>query len=205
LARVGRGRYALGATLIAMADTHALHRLIAALGAPIVRALAQRTGLAAHLGVFEGDMVTYLIKAGRDSARIFTKEGMQLEAYCSGIGKVLLAHLPAAERRRYLATGPFIELTPNTITDPRALASALDDVRARGFACDNCEIDLNLRCIAAPVRNAASEVVAAISVSSRAADQSIDGLQKMLPTLQAAAGELELALDPPPRQARHAG
>src|SRR3546814_4531438 len=53
--------------------------------------LAQRTGLTAHLGCLESNMVTYLIKEGSEPD-VFTREGIQLEAYCSGIGKVLLAH-----------------------------------------------------------------------------------------------------------------
>ena len=72
--------------------------------------LAKRTGLTVHLGVFEGDMVTYLVKAA-GVTDVLTQEGMQLEAYCSGIGKVLLAFLPLDEREQYLAGGPFVRLT----------------------------------------------------------------------------------------------
>ena len=78
-------------------------------------------------------MVTYLANAsyGRNDFRI--NEGLQLEAYCSGVGKVLLAHLPDAARENYLSQGEFIALTPNTIVDREAFARELDLIRQRGW------------------------------------------------------------------------
>ena len=90
---------------------------------------------------------------------------MQLEAYCSAIGKVLFAHLPEAERERYLAGGPFVPLTARTIVDPARLRGELDAIRICGFAIDDEEIAPGLRCMAVPLRNSDGAVQAAISVS----------------------------------------
>lgn len=192
LARVGRGRFLPGLSLMNLAGPAALNRLIAGLGAPTIARLARQTRLAAHLGVFEGEMVTYLIKEGRESARIFTREGQQLEAYCSGIGKALLAHLPDAERERYLASGEFVGVTPNTITAPDALRADLRLTRARGYAVDDCEIDFNLRCVAMPIMTPDGTVIAAISISSR--DTPLDQVTDALPALRDAKHEIETKL-----------
>jgi DNA-binding IclR family transcriptional regulator len=142
-------------------------------------------------------MVTYRLKTGRGAKNLFTRTGLQLEAYCSGIGKVLLAHLPAAERRAYLAAGPFVALTPNTITDPAVLASTLDEVRAQGFASDDGEIVEDLVCLAVPIRAPDGRVPAAISVSRQAGRRPTAAVEELLPLLTAAAREIEaLAFSP---------
>ena len=73
--------------------------------------------------------------------------------------------MPDDELDRYLADGGFIALTPNTITDPEQLRAEIEDVRRRGWAADNEEIALGLRCIAVPVRGRDGSILAAISIS----------------------------------------
>lgn len=207
IVRVGRGRFMLGAALIGLVGPQAHTQLLTALGAPIVRELARQAGLASHLGVFEGDMVTYLAKAGRDAKHIFTQEGMQLEAYCSAIGKALLAHLPTGEQRRYLRAGPFVRLTPNTIVEPQRLEQELQATRERGYAIDDCEVDSGLCCVAAPVFDPSRRAIAALSISKRT--NAVDELADAIPALRQAALDLETKLagsvglnpasPPPPR------
>jgi DNA-binding IclR family transcriptional regulator len=165
LTPTGGGRHIAGPKLLGL-----LHRLdekqvIANVAAPVLHELAGRVRSTVQLGTFENDMVTYRIKTGRGANDLFTKIGMQLEAYCSGIGKVLLAHLPEEQLRAYLATGPFVPLTARTITDPARLAEELEQVRAQGLAVDDGEIAEGLYCIAAPIRMADGRVPAAISIS----------------------------------------
>lgn len=83
--------------------------------------------------MLENDMVTYLVREGAEARTIFSEENKQLEAYCSGIGRMLLASLPEPDREAYLAEGPFVALTERTITDPAEL-------RAAGFFSE-CNID----------------------------------------------------------------
>jgi DNA-binding IclR family transcriptional regulator len=136
-------------------------------------------------------MVTYRIKTGRGAHDLFTRTGLQLEAYCSGIGKVLLAHLPVAERHAYLAAGPFVALTSHTITDPARLAVALDAVRAEGFATDLGEIVEDLQCLAVPVRQPDGRVRAAISVSRQTGRGRTPPMDDTLALLLVAAQEIE--------------
>lgn len=147
-----------------------LHRLdekqvIANIAAPMLHGLAQTLQSIVQLGTLENAMVTYRIKTGQGAGGLFTKVGMQLEAYCSAIGKVLLAGLPPAERQAYLANGPFVPLTARTITDPGKLAIELEAVARQGHAVDNGEIAEGLVCLAVPICKPDGSVPAAISVS----------------------------------------
>jgi IclR family transcriptional regulator, acetate operon repressor len=165
LIAVGRGRHVAGPKLADLASKTSLHPALIALGQPIVKRLAKATGCVAHLGVLEKDMVTYLLKAGPSSLAIFTEQGTQLEAYCSGIGKILLASLPSDELATYLKAGPFIPLTPHTIIDPKILADQLVMIEQQGFARDVEEVANGLFCLAVAIHNPAGAAIAALSVS----------------------------------------
>lgn len=118
-----------------------------------------------HVAILFDDMVKYIAKAEAPrSLRITTVVGTTLEAYCTGVGKVLLAFSLAAELARYIAAGDFHALTPKTITTKDGLVDELKKVRARGYAIDEEEFELGLRCIAAPIFSG-KKVVAAISSS----------------------------------------
>ena len=162
---LGRGRHCASPHLLELMQNVSLRPALNALARPTIKQLARDCASVAHLGIMDDDMVTYLVKEGRDHGAVFTEEGKQLEAYCSGIGKVLLAALPAAEQGRYLATAPFVALTDNTITDTAGLAEELSNVARLGYAQDREEIALGLHCLAVPIRAPAGGAVAALSIS----------------------------------------
>jgi IclR family transcriptional regulator, acetate operon repressor len=196
LTRLRRGHYLPGPALLRLGRRDNLQRVLKGLGRPVVDKLSRDTGCIAHLGVFEDGMVTYLLKAGRLAGTVFTREGTQLEAYCTGIGKVLLAALPDTAREEYLRTGPFIRLTQNTLTDPQVLRSALQIIAAQGFATDNAEMDVDLLCLAVPVRVGNGEVVAALSISTRVNRNPGSSPLAHLETLRRAANVLRHRLEP---------
>lgn len=165
LMATGGGRHVAGARLLGLLHRLDEKQIIANVAAPLLHELAARVRSVVQFGTFENDMVTYRIKTGRGANALFTRIGMQLEAYCSGIGKVLLANLPMAEREAYLAGGSFVALTERTIVEPARLREELDAVRAQGFAIDDEEVALGLRCMAVPLRRSDGRVLAAISVS----------------------------------------
>jgi DNA-binding IclR family transcriptional regulator len=184
------GRHVPGPRLLGL-----LHRLdekqvIANIAAPMLDRLAGETNCIVQLGTFENDMVTYRVKTGANAAGLFTRVGMQLEAYCSGIGKVLLAHLPQRDRDAYLACGPFIALTPQTIVDPAALDAELSRVRREGFAVDDGEITDELVCVAVPIYWTDGQVPAAISASQARNATSCVSNDHLVPTLIAIADRI---------------
>ncbi len=196
MTRLRRGHYLAGPQLLRLGGAGQLSQVLTSLGRPIVEGLARKTHCAAHLGVFEGGMVTYLLKADRKNTGLFTREGTQLEAYCTGIGKVLLASLPDAALREYLANGPFIRLTSKTLTDKAALVAAITAVRADDYATDDAEMDTDLTCLAVPVRDNKGAILAAISISKREPHASASKLLVHLDVLRAAASQLVRRLDP---------
>jgi IclR family acetate operon transcriptional repressor len=170
---IRRGRrqpFAPGVFLLSLLDRVRLGALIAEVARPIVLRLATELRATSHLGVLENEMVTYLVKAQPEEYGLFSKENFQLEAYCSGLGKVLLAWLPDAELNAYLGAGEFVSLTRNTIVDEALLRAELMQVKQQGFAIDNEEFERDLFCVAVPLRESDGRIMAAISVSGRSPD-----------------------------------
>jgi IclR family transcriptional regulator, acetate operon repressor len=164
IARFEKGRYAAGGQFIALSRSVDAHAALARSARPLLRRLANGYGMTVHLGVLEDGMVTYLIKETPATDAIFTREQGQLEAYCTGVGKVLLAHLDRAVRDVFLG-GDFIALTPQTITNPAKLRIEIERVRAQGYAVDDREMAENVFCVAVPLLDRNGHAVAALSMS----------------------------------------
>lgn len=193
-----RGHYHIGPLVADLAAATAPDELMAKIARPHLKALARRHGMTAHLAILNGDMVSYLAKeTGGGSKGILTLEGTQLEAYCSGLGKALLAHLSVRERERYLSEGPFPPLTANTITDPNELRAELARTRKRGYALDNEEVLDGLKCVAVPVRDQEGRTRAALSLSGAAGDFSAAHIKTVAEQLNALADQLREKLFPP--------
>jgi IclR family acetate operon transcriptional repressor len=176
--RVDHGAYVMGPTLLRLTGASP-HKLLAETARPIARRLAARVRATIHLGVLEQDMVTYIVKEVGGPADIFSREGLQLEGYCTAIGKMLLASLPAAERERYLAGGPFVALTERTITDIDQLRVTLDLAAQDGFATEVEESEIGLRCLAVPIRYEGS-IIAALSVARKGRGYAVSRTAGML-------------------------
>lgn len=194
LRRLSNGRITVGRRLRALAQLADEKQVIVGVAAPVLHRLAAGLHCVAQLGTLENDMVTYRIKTGQGAGDLFTRVGLQLEAYCTAIGKVLLAALPEIERETYLSTGPFPALTARTITDPAALRDHLQQVREQGFARDDEEIVEGLSCLAVPIHTADDSAVAAISVSRPTSSVGQTPEAKVIGQLQRAAREIEAAL-----------
>jgi IclR family pca regulon transcriptional regulator len=152
---------------------------------PYLEELRQRTSYTTSLAVLDGSEIVYV-----DRARSFRRAqgkidldlhpGSRLPAYATAMGKILLAYLPEADQRELLGSIKLAKRGPNTITSKKALRDELDEVREEGFAVNDQELAPDLFAIAAPVRNEAREVVAAINV---AAPSSVISLEEMVAAL----------------------
>jgi DNA-binding IclR family transcriptional regulator len=136
---------------------------------PHLERLMFETGETAHLCVLVEHEILYLDKVeSPKTIRIASSVGGRNPAFCSGVGKCLLAALPDAELDRLLRQHKLTTYTRHTITTPAALKSELQQVRENGYAVDNEEREEGLRCIAAPVRDHSGEIIAAMSVAGPA-------------------------------------
>jgi IclR family pca regulon transcriptional regulator len=138
--------------------------------APYLEELRQRTSYTVSLGVLDGPEVLYVDQArsfrrGQGQAGGDARTGSRLPAYCSAIGKLLLASLPDDDQRELIAQIKLQKHGPNTITSKKALREELDEVRVANFAVDDEELSKNLYAIAAPVRNESRQVVAAVDIA----------------------------------------
>jgi DNA-binding IclR family transcriptional regulator len=162
--KIARNHYVGGPTLRRLAELQPpAIQILADMARPILAGLSRRAQRITHLGVLEDNMMTYLVKEGDPESRAPSKPDMQLEAYCTGVGKALLAHLPKADRDAYLSTAPFVSLTPSTIVSADALQEEFTLIRDRGYAIDNEEMFDGFICIAVPV-SVGDQVVAAVSL-----------------------------------------
>jgi IclR family acetate operon transcriptional repressor len=117
--------------------------------------------------------------------RMFTEVGRRVPAHCTGVGKALLATLPTSEVRALIARTGLPAATPHTITDPALLLRELDRIRARGYAVDDAEQELGVRCVAVAVPGAPSAT--ALSVSGPAARVTWEAVEGFVPQLRTAA------------------
>lgn len=180
-------RYALGPRLIRLGD--AASRMLGEWARPQLAALVDATGESANLAMLDGDAVVYVAQVpSRHAMRMFTEVGRRVPAHCTGVGKALLATLPAAEVRALVARTGLPAATPHTITDPAALTRELETVRAHGYAVDDAEQELGVRCVAVAVPGAPSAT--AISVSGPAARVTWEAVEGIVPQLHLAAEAL---------------
>lgn len=133
---------------------------------PILRKLMHATGETANLGREQGGRVLFLSQVEtHETIRAFFPPGTLSPMHSSGIGKALLAQMDEDQLDRTLADQELESFTANTITDTVALKADLKLSRAQGFALDNEEKNVGMRCIAAPVFDLNSEAIAGLSVS----------------------------------------
>lgn len=156
--RLGIRLFEYGSTVLANLE---LHRE----GRSIVESLHRLTGRTVHLAVFDGwrAVVIQRIEAGGEGPL----PGSFVEnapAYCTSVGKAILAWQGEEVVQRVIAGG-LARFTDGTLAEPAALIADLAATRARGYAVDNAEHQPALRCVGAPIRNAAGTVFAALSVS----------------------------------------
>jgi len=164
-----RGRYRPGLLLLSLSHNVTISELLRDASQALMTELSKSLGLTIHMGVLEHGMVTYVAKVSAPgSFPVNTRVGAQLEPYCSGLGKVLLAALPDPDVESFILDGELVALTPHTITTAPALRAELKRVREQGYAMDDREHHASMRCIAVPVRDQDGRAVAALSASDAA-------------------------------------
>ncbi len=163
-----RERYRLGMKLFEYGSTVLSSMDLQRIAGPFIAALTRRSGEGGHLCVFNGTHMVLVRRVMRDAGSPNTFTEMEESAcHATGVGKATLAFQPAPVLQRII-DGGLPAFTRNTITDPARLEQALAAIRARGFAIDDGEHDAQVRCVAAPIRNASGRVFAAISLTGPA-------------------------------------
>ncbi|NLM43446.1 MAG: IclR family transcriptional regulator [Clostridiales bacterium] len=158
-------KYRLGLNLLVLGGK-VLNRLdIRTVASPIIKDVCGKTDETVHLGILDGTEVVYIDKQeSSQSMRLFTAIGTRYPAYCTGIGKAILAFLPIEDQAKRIPD-QLNRFTANTLKDKREVMEHLKLVKQTGYAIDDEENMEGLRCVGAPIFNHTGKVVAAVSVA----------------------------------------
>ena len=180
-------RYALGPRLFLLAESSST--MLTSFAQPHLGHLVDEIGETANLAMLDGDQVAYVAQApGRHSMRMFTEVGRRVLPHCTAVGKALLAHSSDEDVRALLARTGLPRHTPHTLTEPDELLAQLGRIRECGYAMDEGEQEVGVRCVAVAVPGSAIRL--AMSVSGPAPRMSDELLVHAVPVLQEAAGRL---------------
>ncbi|MBA5776032.1 IclR family transcriptional regulator [Stappia sp. F7233] len=189
-------RYRLGLRLIRLAHGAWEDASLAQVAGPAVEALSSELGMTVHLACLENGQVLYLDKRNRThGVEMFSRPGRIGPAYCTGIGKAMLAFLPEEELRATLDRQAFHRHTANTLTSRAALCRELREIRERGFAYDDEEHEPSIICVAVPILSRDGRVVGGLSVTTTTKAGSLEELAAVAPRLKAVAGEISAAAE----------
>ncbi|MEM9762090.1 MAG: IclR family transcriptional regulator C-terminal domain-containing protein [Pseudomonadota bacterium] len=181
--RVGVAAFYVGSSFARSRDKLTLTR-------PYLRRLMEVSGETANLFVeSDGEAICIGQIESRHAMRAITGVGGRVALHASGAGKVLLAHMDATRRHHLLSAMPLARVTAATITDRARLEGALDEVRSLGYASDDEEHALGLRCVSAPLFDEHGNAVAAISVSGPSARIPLERLANLGRMVAQAASE----------------
>jgi DNA-binding IclR family transcriptional regulator len=186
-----RGTYALGVRLVRLAHAAWQQSSLAPLARPYLDDLAAITGETIHLAQMDMGQVLYVDK--RNAARpvdMFSSAGKVGPAYCTGVGKAMMAWLPDDALKTVLSRQSFHRFTPHTYADPAALITELHAIRARGYAFDREEHEPGIICVAVPILTKAGRVIGAISLTSTTQRTTLTALEACADQIIQTAGKI---------------
>ncbi|MEW1832433.1 IclR family transcriptional regulator C-terminal domain-containing protein [Streptomyces sp. NPDC088196] len=185
----GDRRFALTPRVLSLGFPPLSRTTLPELALPHLSALASRIHESASLAILVGDEIQYTARVA--TSRVMSVNiavGTRFPAYATALGRVLLADAPPRDHE-------LRALTPRTLTDPAALAAALETVRTRGYALVDEELEAGLRSIAVPVRDRTGRVVAALNTATHVTGRTVaEYVRDVLPELTVAAGAIEADL-----------
>jgi DNA-binding IclR family transcriptional regulator len=158
-------RFCLGTKVIELAGSFLVHSDLRTESQEVLNELADKTGETIHLAVPSGTEVVYIAKVeSKHALGMFSHIGARLPMYCTALGKAILAFSGERLLHAVLAE-PLVPRTPNSITSAKALETELALTHSRGYAIDNEENEIGIRCVGAPIFDYTATPIAALSIS----------------------------------------
>lgn len=184
-------QYVLGPRLIRLGETSS--HMLSIWARPHLARLVDELGESANLAMLDGDQIVYVAQVqSRHSMRMFTEVGRRVLPHCTAVGKAILADFPESQVRELLHRTGMPRHTDNTITDPDEFARQLAKAAADGFAMDEGEQELGVRCVAVAVPDAPTRL--AMSVSGPAGRMTEELVARAVPLLTSAGEALSADL-----------
>lgn len=180
-------QYALGPRLIRLGESSA--RMLNIWARPHLVRLVEKLGESANLAMLDGDQMVYVAQApSPHSMRMFTEVGRRVLPHCTAVGKAILAEMPADQVSELLARTGMPRFTPHTITDQDAFFTALAMIAEQGYAIDESEQEMGVRCVAVTVPGGPARL--AISLSGPEFRMTEELVARAVPLLREAGASL---------------
>jgi IclR family transcriptional regulator, pca regulon regulatory protein len=190
--------FSLRPRILALGHAYLTSSPLAASAQPILDHVSDTVHESCSMSILEGDEILYIGRS-RTSTRIMSIDltvGSRLPAYCTSMGRILLSGLDPADLTHYFSRVRMVPHTAKTQTSPEKVRTIVESLRARDCAVVDQELEIGLRSISVPVRDAHGRIAAAINISVQATRMSIADMEATLkPPLAAAAHELGLLLN----------
>lgn len=160
------GKYRLGVKVFELGMAYSGNIKLTAAAEPVVRQLVDRYQQTVHIAIYAGRMAVLVVSTRAGGSGVMApRVGAGIPAYCTGVGKVLLAWQSPQMLEEYLQNEPLMPITRHTITDADQFREELDRIRRQGYAIDQGEALMETGCVAAPIFGTDGKIVAAISIS----------------------------------------
>ncbi len=189
-------RYSLRPKMLTLSHTYTVSNTLSSAAQPILERLSTKLNESFSVATLDGDEIVYIART--QVQRLMSVDlhiGSRLPAYCTSMGRMLIASQPPDEVERYLSRVVLKPYTPRTVNTVEKLRMLLRNVRRNGYAMCDQEYEVGLRSIAVPVYAPSGKVIATVNLSGHAPRMPMLDMQtNFLPYLRAAANELGVFL-----------
>ncbi len=189
--------YSLGVRLIRLAHGAWRQASLAPIAAPFIDQLSAEIGETVHLAQLDHGQVLYVDK--RNALKpidMFSDAGKVGPAYCTGVGKAMLAYLPQDDLETALKQQSFHPHTDHTLASPERLKADLCEIRSSGISFDRQEHELSIICVAVPILDRSERPLGAISVTSSTLRHSLSDLEEFAASLKRTAADIAAEAQP---------
>ena len=185
-------RYALRPRMLQLSNTYAASNPLSKAAQPILERMSSALRESFSVATLDGDDIVYIARSS--VSRVMSDDlhiGSRLPAYCTSMGRVLLAYLPAEQLEHYLAHVKLVSYTARTVSSTEKLRLVLRNVRRHGYALVDQEYEVGLRSLAVPIYSPTGRVTATLNLSGSSPRMPVYEMQsRFLPHLRHAATEL---------------
>ncbi len=190
-------RYSLRPRMLTLSHTYTTSNTLSSAAQPILERMSAALHESFSVATLDGEDIVYIARTQVNRVMAVDLHiGSRLPAYCTSMGRILLAYLPAEQLEQYLAKVNLVPHTTRTITSVEKLRLALRNIRRNGYAICDQEYEVGLRSLAVPVYSSSGRVVATLNLSGNAPRLSVLEMQnRFLTPLRNAASELSVFLN----------
>ncbi|MBB5316346.1 IclR family transcriptional regulator domain-containing protein [Tunturibacter empetritectus] len=190
-------RYSLRPRMLTLSHTYTTSNTLSTAAQPILERMSAALRESFSVATLDGEDIVYIARTQVNRVMAVDLHiGSRLPAYCTSMGRILLAYLPPEQLEQYLAKAVLTPHTTRTITSVEKLRLTLRNVRRNGYALVDQEYEVGLRSLAVPVFAASGRVVATLNLSGNAPRLSVLEMQsRFLIHLRNAANELSAFLN----------